>query len=310
MSGTNHFTTFVANDRTGDLQNLKFTDAGIPSFLGGKKTLFQVIHYCMRQLNMDMGYRIAIDLFEDSHTKTSGNDPLRQTSVDTDSYFKEDSSWSLQNVMLAILTPFKARLVGWGGYWYIEDQELKLTETNISYVEFDADGSYVGTGSYSHLLDFKGSTESDRFRWVDKPKINTTEVYKDVELELDVQLIPALTPEFIYGNVQFGSNLYIKGFKGFKLVRGNTVSVYLVDEDNRKINAQLASNKFPDDKIGLVLDMEGDLGNSNTYLRSNTTIEYGAGDAIKMSLKADVQSPFIKSANATVRRGGIVIQGS
>ena len=200
-------------------------------------------------------------------------------------------------MMLAILTPFKARLVGWGGYWYIEDQELKLTETNISYVEFDADGSYVGTGSYSHLLDFKGATESDRFRWVDSPNISTTEVYKGVELELDVQLIESLTPDlkFKYFSAPSGE----LRMEGWSILRGNASIIQIQDEKGKKIQ-NTAFNPFnpyrpdPDKKVELFVAIN-DKDQSNTRLVRTAPIEHGAGDGFKIKIEGLFRSIFISS---------------
>lgn len=322
MSGGNHFTTFIATDRTGDLQNLYFTgkpsDAEIntlrlspgfdlSSFFKGKHTLFQIIHYCMRQLNMDMGYRIAIDLFEDNHTKTTGNDPLRQTSVDTRSYFENKTSWNLQKVMIAMLASFKARLVGWGGYWYIEDAELKLTQSTINYLEFDARGNYVGTGSYAQLIDFKSTNQNTKFRFVDKPTITTTEIYKGVELELPTRQISRLTPAFEFGNLRrYGSEF--TSIEGFPLVRGNTCNVYYTDKENRQLSP--SSDKEDKDKIHEVIDMEGSIENSNTYHICTTTIESGTGDAVKLTIDAEVSSPYTKSPGSRVVRGGIIVNGA
>lgn len=228
ISGTNHYTSFTATDRTGDLQNLKYRqkidtflgstyNPEFTGFYGGKKTLFQILHYCMRQLKMDMGYRIALNLFEDSHNTASSDDPLNQTKVDTDSYFDDNNDMTLQEVVTHILKPFKAFLIGYDGYWYIIDKE-NLTNSSISYVEYDKTGTYVTNSSWSPRIDFKGATESNRFRWVNNAQISTTEVYKDVLLTLDTKVINkgSLTPEFVSKNIAKSTSLYLSAPTGFK----------------------------------------------------------------------------------------------
>ena len=109
--------------------------------------------FCLKKTGLYQDIRVAVNLFEDSHT-TTNRTPLDQTYIDVASYYKDGEGISCEDVLINILRPYGAYLVNPGGYWYIIRWE-ELESSSVTYQQYDKDDLTRTSGgtsvSYTHL---------------------------------------------------------------------------------------------------------------------------------------------------------------
>ena len=194
-----YITNIQAYDRLGDLKNLDFKigESGIfdLGMISGDITQLQALTICLDKLNLKQGYRIACNIFDTTQT-TTNNTPLNQTVINTDYFTKMEVSegeikivtsveyTDCATVVKAILKPYGAMILSWGGYWYIiRKKELKASTVN--YVEYDTYGDYVTTGSWSPFVDFKSPDATTKFRWMGAQTWTNTRTFKNLGIKIN-----------------------------------------------------------------------------------------------------------------------------
>lgn len=291
---TPYVTTITCHDRLADLKNLKFlndadsNDQSTTDFsklVLGEISQFQALNFCLSKLNQGFGYRISLNIFEDSHS-TGNTTPLSQTYFTPDFYANiKDNDYSpdkCDKIVKDILKTYQAHIQCRDGYWYIIAWENLLSPT-ANYVEYGSDLSYVGIGSWSPMVDFKAFTATNRWRWMGgKQNLSFTDVYKRINLKINTEVKEngGLLP-FNETTIQFPdpSNPFFKGFptgfEGVSLIKGNNISQTPI-----KIGSIEDYNyhwKF------LILDNN----KSDTYMSWGGSLEYSATDKVRIS--ADIR---------------------
>ena len=122
--------TFTATDGLGLLKNEDFT-------LTGSQDQLAIIRHCMNKIGLDLGYSIAIDLYETNHNETYS--PLAQTYEDASLYANDNC----YEVLEKILGKYNAEISQCGGRWRIVcDNDKKSTPKLYTYA-----GVYESAGS-------------------------------------------------------------------------------------------------------------------------------------------------------------------
>lgn len=178
----------VATDRLATLKNQEYRpdDTNIDFFniYRGRASQFKMIKRCLDKLGLNNGYRLAVNLFESSHTATN-NSPIRQTYVQQEVYNDIEGSGTASTcdqVVKDILRIYGAVLFSWEGYWYVVRlEEFKLS--SIDYTEWTKQGSFVGSGSWSPQVSFDRPSTANSWRWSGRQVRTFTEPYKEVILE-------------------------------------------------------------------------------------------------------------------------------
>lgn len=284
-------------DRLADLKNIPYANRDVfnlnVGFTGGEKSQLDVICFCLKQLNMDMeGIRVAVDWFEENHDTTSTDTPLEQTFVDTDTYIERDEgtfaitdSWTLEEVITAILEPYSATLLTWEGYYWIVNQKNWLEGTSYNYVEFDMQGVQQSTGTQTNYIDFGANEDSNRWRWRGgKQTLTTTQIYRDVQLTLDTRVIEeGLAPAFITKNIfTYGGNNLLRTFDGYQVQRNAGVSMFATDENLQKINLNKINEKLQ--KCNWTFEVKTD-SKTPGFIKKAGNITYSGTDQLKLKLK-------------------------
>ena len=301
------FVNLTFSDRLGDLSNIKYANRDQfnynENFTGGEKSQLDVLLFCLKQLNFDMsGIRVAIDWFEANHASTSTDTPLEQTYVDTDSYLKRDKdtllvtgSKSLKEVVKAILEPYSATLMTWKGYYYIIKQDLLLTGSSYSYVEFDMDGVQQNTGTETSYIDFGTASASNRWRWRGgRQSLTTTRIYRDVELMLKGEVIKeSLTKDFIIYNINALPGSWV--IQGYQFVRNDKLQSYFLKDNKEKSRLIDPREEDPSEKIRWTF-FDFDLTPSTSKLVNVKDMSTKPGD--RLSLKIEVNLSFFSRTKA------------
>jgi len=128
--------TFTATDGLGLLKNEDFT-------LTGSQDQLAIIRHCLDKIGLNLGYSIAIDLYETNHNETYS--PLSQTYEDA-SLYADDNCYE---VLEKILGKYNAEISQCGGRWRIVcDNDKKSTPKLYTYA-----GVYESAGSAPSVLD-------------------------------------------------------------------------------------------------------------------------------------------------------------
>jgi len=180
----------VATDgvqKLNDLPYEKTGTAGIYDFsLGdgnkqffGTEKLIKIIARMLQFTGLEQSIRVGVNLYETNHATTAADDPLDQTYISNDVFYeidesktiallgnviKERKSRNIGESLREILLTFGARLINWGGYWYI----LRVEElySTIDYREFDYTGDYSSNGTLSDVVQqIARSSTSNRLVW-------------------------------------------------------------------------------------------------------------------------------------------------
>jgi hypothetical protein len=280
-------TSFTATDGLADLKSLDFHteqdwDLGFKTSIKGRISQLDAFRICLSKLGLDQGFRIACNIFDTTHT-TTNNSPINQTNINSDIYTKydvktriidgvlvsvEEPSYSTcEQVLIDILTIYKAILVNWEGYWYIVDQE-ELLKTTINYVEYNSVGTYVSTGSLNPQISFNTAQSTTRWRWLGTQTATTTSVYR---------------------NIIFNLNLKIreKGIlKNPVLKIGNTINVLRLVETTNPLGVTGEVGSSLSGFYQETIYQNITEGIALSYLLFNDNIQYSGSDSITLKVKS------------------------
>ncbi len=125
------------------------------------RSLIKIIAEGLRKTDLDLPIRVAVNMYEDSHDSAASDDPLDQTFIDQETFYDDDGEpEDYKKVIERILMPFGAKIIQYGGYWYIiriEEQK----DASIAYRQFDVNGDYVSNGTYSPRIELRQSCVTD-----------------------------------------------------------------------------------------------------------------------------------------------------
>jgi hypothetical protein len=155
------FVTITANDRLGELKNIKFEDgSGDPYF--GQEEQAVVIANILLKTGQTFPIWEAINIFDDNHTTGAGYSCLDQTYIYQEKYWDEqtDERGSCYDVLMEILTNYGAQVRQYNSTWIITRANSFCLDTiyfrvfnfagvyssntsSTSYVSIDADHFYI-----------------------------------------------------------------------------------------------------------------------------------------------------------------------
>ena len=295
-----HYTSVTAYDRLGDLKNIKFigeaseNDDGksdYKSLVLGELSDLQVLNFCLTKLNHGFGYRIAINIFESSHS-TSNTTPLSQTYNKVDHYANingnEYSPENCAKVVKDILNKYGAFVTSRNGYWYIIRWK-ELVET-VNYVEYDKTLDFIQTGSWNPIVDFKRPDVPIRFRWQGGlQSLSFTEIYKQVNIVINTFLktqgalrgFNETTIQFPFPNNEIFKGLPT-GFEGVSLKKNNPLNHFMVKKESAT-----------DYNYGWFINLSDINNNSDSYLQYVGDLTYVGSD--KLRIYADLENIIIKN---------------
>lgn len=127
---------FTASDGLGLLKNEDFT-------LTGDATQLDIIRHCIDKIGLNLGYSIATDLFETTHSHSYTC--LAQTKEDA-SIYSEDNCYE---VLEKILGKYNAEISQCGGRWKI----VSATAKKGAPLLYSYNGTYESAGSAPSVLD-------------------------------------------------------------------------------------------------------------------------------------------------------------
>lgn len=127
--------TFTATDGLGLLKNEEFT-------LTGEQSQLSIIRHCIDKIVLNLGYSIAINLFEQNHNENYS--PLTQTYEDAGLY----EGMNCYDVLEKVLKKYNAEISQYGARWRIVCDNDK-EEAPLLY---NSQGNYEGIGSAPEIL--------------------------------------------------------------------------------------------------------------------------------------------------------------
>ena len=125
-------TTFnlSATDGLGTLHEMPFTGPAGES-PRGDWPLLRVLQFCLDKLNLDLPVQVLLNLYPS--TATAAAAAIEQILVDVAQYQDDKGKpWDCGKVLLALLTPFQARLYQWAGAWHLERLSELTTDVMTS----------------------------------------------------------------------------------------------------------------------------------------------------------------------------------
>jgi len=202
-SNPGYITNLEAHDRTGVFSDEKFENERIneESFGGdldiatvrktaleGEFTELYIINFCLKKTGLYQDIRVAVNLFEDSHT-TTNRTPLDQTYIDVASYYKDGEGISCEDVLINILRPYGAYLVNHGGYWYIIRWE-ELESSSVTYQQYDKDDlTRTSGGTWSPRITYKAAGSTNYWRHKGQQSLSFTDNYRLLNFRKKLNLV-------------------------------------------------------------------------------------------------------------------------
>lgn len=283
-----YYVTISATDRLADLIEIPYEPSPNISYTGLSNEI-TIINNCLSKLKLSQGYRIALDMYETSMS-TSNTSPLHQAYVLQDVY--KESNMTCGDVMRAILQPYGAVLISWGGFFYIIKEE-EWENATIAYNEFGGDLAYDTNDTISSRITFKAATNTNLFRFTGRQSLSFTRPVKNINIHANTVtrdsgvINPINESTVLYEPYLFNLNFpgleqfylqfasTIKGFKGYELV----------------INNDLFQRAVIDTKGDLLwsITMVDNIP-SLTYIRVSNKVTHSAND--KFELKFNVRVSF------------------
>lgn len=177
-----YYSTVGFGDGLVDLKDESFVDES-GNQVYGDVSILDLILVCLNKTGLNQDIRVCMTLYEDSQNSTASDDPLAQTYLNTDMFYQSGGTPdSCYAVLEKILGGINCRLFSDGGYWYVV-YKPDLTNSSLTYREFDSDGTYVSNGTINHQIEFKEVTESNRAVWLANGKTLQTEPqYKTINV--------------------------------------------------------------------------------------------------------------------------------
>lgn len=280
-----YFSTFNATDGLADLKQEPFLDiSGSPVF--GDVSLLDILLVCLEKTGLEQSVRVGMSLYETGMDSTAADDPLDQVFVNTDTFYTEGEPDDCYTVLNKVLSGVNCKLFSYGGYWYVIYKPDQIDAFN--YREFDANGSYVGNGSISPIIDLKESTESNRATWLTGGKTLQGEpVYKNININ-KLRIIPesitnSFTSRYRDGNTFVGWSKVLNGDTGSINVLEFTDSAALYS--GAKIEGLQEGGLYFN---FLIPDGQG----ANAYVVTTGSIEYKRGDTFRLSFPYTIRYAY------------------
>ncbi|MEM7298098.1 MAG: hypothetical protein AAF391_07510, partial [Bacteroidota bacterium] len=197
--------TLQGIDRLAQLKNEKWESI---FFIGNNARLIDVLNTCISSLNFNQGYRIAVNISEDSHTGGSTITPLHETYIDT----KIFEGKTFLEVVEEILSSLEAQLRSWNGYWYIIRTEELTSGSLVSYKQYDYDLTYESSSTFDPVINFVAADQSNGWRFAG---VNS-QIYEAQYKNINIDVLLLKNENGLAGNFDFGpwSN-HATGFGAF-----------------------------------------------------------------------------------------------
>lgn len=272
---------FTATDGLGELEEYPFLQKDGLRFYGELK-LIKIISFCLSYLKMDLGIRVAANIYSTGMNIAASDDPLDQAYVDVECFYLYNKDATLLSVIEAILKPFGARIVQWGGYWNI----VRVEEMNASYAyrQYDSNGDYVSNSTFDPVLDIGYPNVSGDVMFTGIPNMELQNGYGKVTVNYLLGLRKNLIKNGDFELVsRFENEEYVPVLnkEGFTISNGGypLLETYEVIDDN---NVALVLYN-PDTTVQ---------GLGNAYILSEPiSVKMGVGNQLKISVKYKVQAP-------------------
>lgn len=162
-------------DNVETLKTEKFEDEE-SNLLTGRLKVIEIIALIMKKTGLELDIQCGINIFEENHSTGVTDDPLDQTYMNLECYrtrntvqtstgenVEVEEAFSCWDVLVALLTPFGARIFQENNRWIIE--EVNAAPAGYAYRLFDKDGVYSDHGTVDPIVD--KSTE-DGYRFLDQ----------------------------------------------------------------------------------------------------------------------------------------------
>ncbi|HEY0741808.1 MAG TPA: hypothetical protein VGD40_10105 [Chryseosolibacter sp.] len=150
----------IATDGLPTLKDFAFLQGDGQRFHGSLKAI-ELLAYVLKKTGLRLNIRVGINMYATGMDTAASSDPLDQAYVDTDNYYINNPSPTLDYVLREIIKPYGASIIQEYGVWNIVRVEEKVAE--YDYREFDPDGVYVSNSSYDPIVHVKARSESNRF---------------------------------------------------------------------------------------------------------------------------------------------------
>lgn len=250
----------TATDGLGNLKDFDFVDKSGNKFSQG--TYLTFICEALKKLDLDITLISGVNLFEDSMTQTSTDDPLEQASIATNIYYNNEGvAKKFDEVLKNILSELGAAISQADGKWIVFRPEE--TQGNFPYREFDLDGNYVTDDVIDPLIYLKDRLESNRIVWKDKSgSLTILPSYGNFSVNQHLDKKPSLLPSYSFEAndlVTFGpDDVFFAGWNisintaniakwGFKAVdRGDSQGCLAIDFSYFAPFASLGEIRFSD----------------------------------------------------------------
>ena len=293
--------TFSATDRLADLQNIPFYESSTfdenlrPKNVRVKGILKQaiIIDKCLKNVRMNQGYRIAINMFDAGMNSTSTDTPIHQAFEDCESFYNKNSAGSCAAVIKKLLRPYGAILFSWNNFFYIVKEE-QLRTTTLSYVEFATIGGAASSGTFTTpRVSFKSAGSTNLFRYMGNQSLSLTRAIKTININSVGKIKEGGTVSGLNANnVSYDEKGNFLGFGGFELVVNDQISSrpyrenILIDTEGQQ-QAQLFG-----EIIGWTLKYAENYNDSSSYIRLSKSVTYTKSDKMKISFKIQASGGF------------------
>jgi len=308
-----YYLTFTATDGLPELKDLYFYTNEGGKFFGTMK-LIKLISYCLQQLKLDLGIRVACNMYSTGMNTTDADDPLDQAYADVELFYIDNNDVTLEHVLKSILDAFGARIIQWDNYWNIVRVEEMYA--SYDYREFDSFGDYVTNGSFSPVIDvdypsadgvmFKSFPNFELQPGYGKLRVNYKLGLKDNILEngdfkLDVKFIPQLG--FYSAGINTDNWTLVLSdyplYSGYEMIEGSNVVWSISNDRDTMIVSQNAGNAYIQSR-GYNLKM----GTNNSL---KITVRYNIKRSIVPGLlPTGINFPYIK-LRVMVRYGSLYL---
>lgn len=135
--------TLNAIDGLGYLEDIKYiSDDGI--LYSGKQTDIEKLSIALGKTNLGLGFRTSINIFYEG---LSGVDILANTYFNAERYYTEDNNepFNCKEILESVLQKYNATITQEDGVWYIYRVNEIYDNANITFYNYDADGTANGT---------------------------------------------------------------------------------------------------------------------------------------------------------------------
>jgi len=262
--------TFV--DGLAKLTDNKYADGQI---VFSDMKLIDVVAKALETTDLELPINVAINIYENSHNTAATDDPLAQTYIDQETFYDDDELMSYHEVLeTKILKPFGAKLLQWGGAWWVIRQEECLD--NFDYRTFDKDGVYVSNSTYSPQKSLElSSVTTARAVWSGE---NAT-----------YEILPPAREVLVTNTL--GLRLSLLENYSFELSQSNTPLFWTLVLGNSTITGQVTQNGEGKTNAYRFNNVQWSNNIKVAYLNAiSKNIQYTSGDRFKFSLDVAVDS--------------------